>query len=88
MRIGTFLTLNCKFWQIIPITGIFNFFLIIFSRDDYTIIMKHLWLKLNSNPKEWRRIFKTLNAMDYLIKNGAPRAIQDIKDDLFKIRSL
>ena len=49
--------------------------------------MKHLWAKLNSKPKEWRRIFKTLNAMDYLIKNGAPRAVQDIKDDLFKIRA-
>ena len=26
--------------------------------------------------------------MEYLIKNGAPRVIQDIKDDLFKIRTL
>ena len=25
--------------------------------------------------------------MDYLVKNGAPRCVQDIKDDLFKIRS-
>jgi hypothetical protein len=23
--------------------------------------------------------------MDYLVKNGAPRCIQDIKDDLYKI---
>lgn len=50
--------------------------------------MTHLWKKLNSKPKEWRRIYKTLHAMEYLIKNGAPRAIQDIKDELFKIRSL
>lgn len=26
--------------------------------------------------------------MEYLVKNGAPRCIQDIKDDLFKIRAL
>ena len=26
--------------------------------------------------------------MEYLIKNGAPRCIQEIKDDLFKIRAL
>jgi epsin len=50
--------------------------------------MKHLWSKLESKPKEWRRIFKALNAMDYLVKNGAPRCIQDVKDDLYKIRSL
>jgi len=25
--------------------------------------------------------------MDYLVKNGAPRVVQDIKDDLYKIRS-
>ena len=26
--------------------------------------------------------------MEYLIRNGAPRVVQDIKDDLYKIRSL
>ena len=26
--------------------------------------------------------------MEYLIKNGAPRVVQDIKDDMFKIRAL
>ena len=26
--------------------------------------------------------------MEYLIKNGAPRCIQEIKDDMYKIRSL
>jgi epsin len=50
--------------------------------------MRHLWKKLNCPPKEWRRIYKTLHAMEYLIKNGAPRCIQEIKDDLYKIRSL
>jgi len=38
--------------------------------------------------KDSRRIFKALHAMDYLHKNGAPRIVQDIRDDLFKIRSL
>ena len=50
--------------------------------------MKHLWKKVQSKPKEWRRIFKALNTMDYLAKNGAPRVVQEIKDDLYKIRSL
>lgn len=49
--------------------------------------MKHLWEKLQCKPKEWRRIAKALHVMDYLVKNGAPRVIQDIKDDLYKIRA-
>lgn len=56
--------------------------------NDYNVIMKHLWSKLSLKPKEWRKIFKALHAIDFLLKNGAPRVIQDIRDDLFKIRSL
>ena len=48
--------------------------------------MKHLWAMMHSKPKEWKRIAKTLHVMDYLVKNGAPRVIADIKDDLYKIR--
>ena len=50
--------------------------------------MKHLWAKIACKPAEWRRIFKALNTLDYLCKNGAPRVIQDLKDDMFKIRTL
>jgi len=49
--------------------------------------MKHLWGMLQSKPKEWKRIAKAIHVMDYLVKNGAPRVIQDLKDDLFKIRA-
>lgn len=48
--------------------------------------MKHLWAITQCKPKEWRRIAKTFHVMDYLVKNGAPRLIADIKDDLYKIR--
>lgn len=59
-----------------------------YNWEDYNVIMKHLWSKIQSKPKEWRRIFKALSAMDYLVKNGAPRVVQDIKDDLYKIRTM
>ena len=48
--------------------------------------MKHLWEKLQCKPKEWRRISKSIHVMDYLVKNGAPRVVQDVKDDIYKIR--
>ena len=63
-------------------------------RNEYNIIMKHLWSKINLNQKEWRKIFKVrpspqaLHCLEYLIRNGAPRIVQDLKDDLFKIRTL
>ena len=45
-------------------------------REDYQVILKHLWDKLNSNkPKEWRRVAKAIHVMDFLVKNGAPRII-------------
>jgi hypothetical protein len=36
--------------------------------NDYNIIMKHLWSKLSLKPKEWRKIFKGLHALEYLLK--------------------
>lgn len=56
--------------------------------NDYGVIMKHLWSKLTLKVKDWRRVFKALHAMEFLLKNGAPRIVQDLRDDLYKIRSL
>ena len=64
-----------------------SYFVFPSDREDYQVIMKHLWEKLTLKPKEWRRIAKALHVMDYLVKNGAPRIIQDLKDDLYKIRA-
>lgn len=47
----------------------------IINRDDYQVIMKHLWEKLTLKPKEWKRIAKAIHVMDYLVKNGAPRVV-------------
>ena len=48
--------------------------------------MKHLWVKLQAKPNVRRSIAKAIHVMDYLVKNGAPRVVQDIKDDVYKIR--
>ena len=31
------------------------------NRNEYNIIMKHLWSKIELQPKEWRKIFKVRN---------------------------
>ncbi|CAD8081891.1 unnamed protein product [Paramecium sonneborni] len=50
-------------------------------------IMKFIWKRLDSDNREWRRIMKTLNMIDYLTKNGAPRCVGEFRDCIFKIRS-
>jgi hypothetical protein len=88
MKIGIFQIPSFKSLQITLSTGKYWYTSDKYAnRNDYTEIMRHLWKKLNSPPKEWRRIYKTLHAMDYLVKNGAPRCIQEIKDEVYKIRA-
>jgi len=54
----------------------FKYLNFILFREDYQVILKHLWDKLNSNKqKEWRRVAKAIHVMDFLVKNGAPRII-------------
>ncbi len=50
--------------------------------------MKHLWAKAQLSNKEWVKVYKALHAMEFLLRNGAPRIVQDLKDDLYKIRTL
>jgi epsin len=50
--------------------------------------MKHIWEVLNYEAKYYIHIFKGLYLMEFMIKNGNTRIIQDLKDDIFKIKSL
>ena len=47
--------------------------------------MKHLWAKAQLSNKDWIKIYKALHAMEFLLRHGAPRIVQDLKDDLYKI---
>lgn len=59
-----------------------------YSFGDFTEVMKHIWKRLSSERKNWRRILKTLSLIEYLIKNGSPRCIQEFKDEIYQIRTL
>ena len=50
--------------------------------------MTHLKQKLDVPAFEWRRVLKSLTAMEYLLKNGPPRVAQDLRNDMFKLQSL
>lgn len=44
--------------------------------------------RLESPPHEWRRIMKTLNAIEYIFKNGNPRFVMDFRSEMFKLNNL
>lgn len=51
-------------------------------------ILAHFYLKLQSKSGEWRRVLKTLNSIEFIIKNGSPQAIQALKREVYKLHSL
>ena len=56
--------------------------------DNYQTIVAHLKQKLEVPAYEWRRILKSLTAMEYILKNGPPRFAQDLKMDLFRLQNM
>ena len=61
--IGMCLILNCRSLLIIHMTGK----LTVISRNEYNIIMKHLWSKATLGVKEWVKIYKALHAFEFLL---------------------
>mmetsp|Transcript_13028 Transcript_13028/g.24245 ORF Transcript_13028/g.24245 Transcript_13028/m.24245 type:complete len:504 (+) Transcript_13028:1953-3464(+) len=59
-----------------------------FNYDDGELIMRHVWRTISSDPKEWRRIYKTLTLLEHLLKFGSSRCVQQAKDELFQLRLL
>merc|ERR1719487_559091 len=58
------------------------------SPDDYRTVMSYVWATMGEAPKYWRRILKALNLLEYLLKSGSERCIDESRDNLYKIRSL
>lgn len=52
-------------------------------------IMGMLWKRmLHENKKSWRRVYKSLILLNYLIKNGSERVVTNAREHLFDLRSL
>ncbi|KAJ1613389.1 epsin like ENTH/VHS domain [Cryptosporidium canis] len=55
---------------------------------DYVLVQKCIGECLSEKPSKWRKIFKTLVLVEYLLKNGIDRFVDDIKEYIYKIRHL
>mmetsp|Transcript_43581 Transcript_43581/g.79377 ORF Transcript_43581/g.79377 Transcript_43581/m.79377 type:complete len:532 (+) Transcript_43581:158-1753(+) len=55
---------------------------------DRQKIMKKIREFLDEKPHKWRRILKTLNLVDYLLKNGTDRTVDDCLGEQYTVRRL
>mmetsp|Transcript_21718 Transcript_21718/g.28103 ORF Transcript_21718/g.28103 Transcript_21718/m.28103 type:complete len:630 (+) Transcript_21718:74-1963(+) len=59
-----------------------------YDYEKFHKIFKLIWEAADSPARNWRKIFKSLMLCEYLVKNGAERCVDEIRDHTFKIRQL
>ena len=50
--------------------------------------MSGIWKRLNESPRNWRIVYKTLTLLEFVVKNGNERCVDDARDHSYAIRSL
>ena len=58
------------------------------NRDDYQLVMKILWQRLEHTGEEWRHVYKALTVMEFLVAHGAEEVARELQGDIRKIRRL
>ena len=56
--------------------------------EDCKIIVKYCLKVLNLKPKFWRRILKSLNLIEHVIKTGSQNFVDQIKDERDSLREM
>eukprot|EP00435_Cladocopium_sp_Y103_P021151 s4476_g5.t1 len=59
-----------------------------FDFQEYGVIITEIWTGLQESKSRWRRVLKTLNLLEFLIKNGSERIIDEVRREQFKVRPL
>ncbi|TMS36172.1 hypothetical protein L596_003406 [Steinernema carpocapsae] len=60
-----------------------------FQYDAFPEIMNMLWKRmLQENRAAWRRVYKSLILLNYLLKNGSERVVGNARDHVYEMRSL
>ncbi|XP_019851408.1 PREDICTED: epsin-1-like isoform X1 [Amphimedon queenslandica] len=59
-----------------------------FHIQAYALVMGMLWKRLNDHGKNWRHVYKSLVVLEYLVKSGSERVVQQCKDNIFSIETL
>ena len=54
----------------------------------FSEIMQIIWKRLNDHGKNWRHVYKALVLLEYLIKTGSEKVVQQCRENLFAIQTL
>ncbi|KAM9846635.1 clathrin interactor 1-like [Aulostomus maculatus] len=60
-----------------------------FMYEQFPEVMNMLWTRmLKDNKKNWRRVYKALLLLAYLIRNGSERVVTSSREHIYDLRSL
>ncbi|XP_030649362.1 clathrin interactor 1-like [Chanos chanos] len=60
-----------------------------FMYEQFPEVMGMLWTRmLKDNKKNWRRVYKALLLLAYLIRNGSERVVTSAREHIYDLRSL
>uniref|UniRef100_F6VEV2 Clathrin interactor 1 n=1 Tax=Monodelphis domestica TaxID=13616 RepID=F6VEV2_MONDO len=60
-----------------------------FMYEQFSELMNMLWTRmLKDNKKNWRRVYKSLLLLAYLIRNGSERVVTSAREHIYDLRSL
>ncbi|KAL4659771.1 clathrin interactor 1-like isoform X2 [Arapaima gigas] len=60
-----------------------------FMYEQFPEVMNMLWSRmLKDNKKNWRRVYKALLLLAYLIRNGSERVVTSAREHIYDLRSL
>jgi len=61
-----------------------------FTYEAFPEVMGMLWKRMlhDNNKQNWRRIYKSLLLLDYLVKNGSERVVTSAREHIYDLRSL
>jgi len=60
-----------------------------FTYEQFPEVMGMLWKRmLQDNRSNWRRTYKSLLLLDYLVKNGSERVVTNAREHIYDLRSM
>ena len=59
-----------------------------YGYDDFKTVMVLVWKNLLLTGSLWRVVYKTLNLLDYIVRNGSERVIEDCRDHMRDLKAL
>ena len=56
--------------------------------EDYADIMSVLWSRMEERESKWRRCYKALLVLEFLIRNGSTRVIDESRRQISRLEAL